>query len=158
MQKVIRILAIVAAVLVCLSLLLLLVTTPFQRLLARTLYGYDDATIGFLPQLPVIPVLFCLFRAGCVALLAIWCGNKRGGIWLEIVLLACLAVILPGINGLVNAVYTPLLYRMQGVNAMAASNVVNSIATLCLIPGGFGQIIAYVVCGMSIVFKKMNKR
>ena len=158
MQKFIRIMAIVAVALIGCSALLLLVSFPFQSLIAKNVYGYGDELLSHLPQFPLIPFLFCFLRLGCAVLLIVCCGNKKGGIWLELVALVCLAVILPGASRLVNLLYTPLIYRAQGSAAIAASSVVNNIANFCLIPGSFGQTIAYVVSGMSIVFKKMNKR
>ena len=157
MQKFIRIMAIVAAVLVGLYLLLLVGTIPFQRMIASGVYGYPDDVVGALPQFPLLPFLFCLLRLGCMILLVVCCGNKKGGIWLEVIVFALLAVVLPALSNLLSPVYNLWIGRMGHTHA-AAQSIVNTIANFCAIPGSLGQAIGYAVCGMSIVFKRMSKK
>lgn len=156
MQKFIRIMAVVAVVLMGVSLLLLLVTVPMQPVLARWL-RYPEDILGILPRFPLIPVLFCLLRLGCAALLLIFCGNKKGGIWLEVIAFACMAVILPALNHAATSVYSLSLSQMGAVYT-AVNSLTSNVAFYCMIPAGLGQSIAYATCGMSIAFKKMSKR
>ena len=157
MQKFIRTMSIIAVVLVGLSLFLLLFTIPFQRMIAKGIYGMDLATVGSLPRFPLLPFVFGCLRLGCMVLLIICCGNKKGGIWLEIIVFICLALVIPVISQMVSPVYNNLIGKTMGAYHMAANSIVNSIAGVCLSPAGWGQAIAYAVCGMSIVFKKMSK-
>ena len=156
MQKFIRIMAIVAVCLVGLSLFLLLLTIPFQRMIAMGIYDYPYDVVGILPRFPLLPFVFGCLRLGCMVLLIICCGNKKGGIWLELIVFACLMLVIPGISRIVTPIYTQMATRM-GSTYIVANNIVSSIANTCMIPGGWGQAIAYAVCGMSIVFKKMSK-
>lgn len=158
MQKFIRIMAIVAAALVGLSLLLLLVTIPFQRMIASNVFGYPDDIVGTLPQFPMMAFLFTFLRLGCMILLIICCSNKKGGIWLEVIAFILLAVVLPALSRFLSPMYSVFVNRMQGSAYVAANSVVNNIANYCSMLGGLGHSIAYGVCGMSLVYKRMNKK
>lgn len=158
MQKFIRIMAIVAAILVGLSLLLLLVSIPFQRTIGSNLLGYPDAMTDGLPQFPLMAFLFTFLQLGCMILLIVCCGNKKGGIWLEVIAFITLAVILPALSQVLEPIYNVFVGRMRGETYLAAKSVVNSICVFCRMPGTLGVAIGYGVCGMSIVFKRMSKK
>ena len=158
MQKFIRIMAIVAAVLVAFSLLLLLISIPFQRLIASNLFGYPDDIVGALPQFPLMQFLLTFLQLGCMILLVVCCGNKKGGIWLEVIAFILLAVVLPALNQFLSPMYSLWVTKMQGGAYVAAHSVVNRIASYCMMPGSLGIAIGYGVCGMSIVFKRMSKK
>ena len=158
MQKLIRIMAIVAAVLVGFSLLLLLVTIPFQRTVGSNLLGYPDAMTEGLPQFPLMAFLFTFLQLGCMILLIVCCGNKKGGIWLEVIVFISLAVLLPLLSQVLEPMYNVYVGRMRGETYLAAKSVVNSICVYCRMPGSLGIAIGYGVCGMSIVFKRMSKK
>lgn len=155
MKKTIRIMAIIAVALAGLSIILILASIPFQSMLAREVYGYPEDWVETLPQFPLISFLICFLRTACIALLIICCGNKKGGIWLELLILGCLVIILPSISQIVSPLYTVLLSRM-GDQYLAANSVVTNIANFCLIPSNWGLALAYVTCGMSIAFKKID--
>lgn len=154
MQKFIRIIAIVAAALMALSLSLLVITVPFQRLIATEVYGMEYAASA-LPQFPIVAFIFCLLRLGCAALLIVCGGNKRGGIWLELVVFFTLLAVLPPLNSYFSTIYTQFLGRM-GEYRLAANSCVSMITNFCLQPALWGQALAYAVCGMSIVHKHMS--
>ena len=156
MQKTIRIFAIISAVLVGFSLVLLIFSLPFQRLLAQAL-GYPEFSLAVLPMFPFVPFLSCLLRAGCIAVLIICCGNKKGGIWLEILMLAILVIVLPFINTAASTAYTAFIAR-YGNAKIAANGVVSRISDFCCQPANWGQALAYITCGMSITFKTMRKK
>ncbi len=157
MCKTIRMMAIIAVALVGFSLILLLATIPFQSMFAREFYGYPVDLIEALPRFPLLSFLFCFLRAACMALLIICCGNKKGSIWLELIIFGCLAIILPAIIKIASPLYSVLLSRMDR-QYLVANSVVTNIANLCLIPSNWGQALAYVTCGMSIAFKKMGRK
>ena len=150
--------AIVAAVLVGFSLLLLLVTIPFQRTVGSNLLGYPDAMTEGLPQFPLMAFLFTFLQLGCMILLIVCCGNKKGGIWLEVIVFISLAVLLPLLSQVLEPMYNVYVGRMRGETYLAAKSVVNSICVYCRMPGSLGIAIGYGVCGMSIVFKRMSKK
>lgn len=157
MQKFIRIMAIIATALVALTLLLLIICVPFQRYIAEYFSSSPDI-IGLLPIFPTADFLLCSLRLIFVALLIICCGNKRGGIWLEIVVFLSLTVILPVINYVVSTMSTMWYGKFQGYSYLAANTVISRISQFCFVPAGIGYALALVACGMSIVFKFMSKR
>ena len=157
MQKAIRISAILSAALVGFSLVLLVGSLPLQRTLAQSL-SYSEDLIGMLPIFPVIPFLCCFLTAGCIALLIICCGNKKGGIWLEILVIVALAIILPLINTAASTAYAGFIGRFSGTAKLAAASLVSKIASFCCYPANWGQALAYITCGMSIAFKAMSKK
>lgn len=158
MQKLIRILAIGAAALIATSLFLLIATIPFQRSIGEFLYGASDEVLSGLPQIPLLPLLYGFLRLGCVVPLIFCCGNKKGGIWLEIVAFAALCVVIPLLSFFLSPLYAMLIARFQGAASVMAYTTVENIANFCMIPAGLGQSLAYAVCGMSIVFKRMSKK
>ncbi len=155
MKKTIRIMAIIAVSLAGFSLILILASIPFQSMLAREVYGYHEDLVEALPQFPLLSFLICFLRTACIALLIICCGNKKGGIGLELLILGCLVIILPLISQFVSQLYTVLLSRIDR-QYLVANYVVTNIANFCSIPSNCGQAHAYVTCGMSIAFKKIN--
>ena len=157
MQKFIRIAAAVAVALMGVSLLLLLVTVAMQPTIGRWL-NYPADVLGVLPRFPLIPALFCCLRLGCVALLLSCCGNKKGGIWLEVIVFICLAMILPAFNSVATYSHQILVGNRMGAAYIAANALVSNIASCCMISAGIGQALAYATCGMSVIFKKMNKK
>jgi len=157
MQKAIRLLAIIATALVGLSLMLLVASIPFQRVIARDIYNSPADMISVLPQFPLLPFLFCLLRAGCVAVLIVCCGNKKGGFWLEILICVLLAIVLPFINNIATISYNVVIANL-GSAKIIANSVVSNISSYCCYPANLGEILAYITCGMSIAFKVMSKK
>ncbi len=155
MKKTIRIMAIIAVVLAGFSLILILASIPFQSMLASKVYGYPENLVETLPRFPLLSFLICLLRTACIVLLIICCGNKKGGIWPELLILGCLVIIIPSISQIVSPLYNVLLGHM-GSQYLVANSVVTHIANFCSIPSNWGQALAYVTCGMSIAFKKIN--
>lgn len=157
MQKGIRIMAVVSAALAATSLVLLFVSVPLQRGLIGLFLSAGDWMNDYLPLFPILPVVFCFLRTGAMALLPVCCGNKRGGIWLEVLVLVVLVAVLPVANYLASIVQTNLMMTMRGEAYMAVSSAVDSVATYCMIPAGLGQALACVACGMSIAYKKEQR-
>ena len=116
MKKTIRIMAIIAVALAGFSLILILASIPFQSMLAREVYGCSEDLVETLPRFPLLSFSICFLRTACIALLIICCGNKKGGIWLELLILGCLVIILPSISQIISPLYTVLLSRM-GISA-----------------------------------------
>lgn len=156
MQKVMRILAIVATVLMVVSLLLLLISIPLQSLYAKEVLNYPADMRSALPVIPLPTLLSCLLRAVLVALVIFVCGSKKGGILFDLAVLAGLVIVEPILNGIVTAVYTAVLGGM-GYEYVLGNSVATQLSTYCLMPAGWGVVIAYVICGMSIACKKLSK-
>ena len=156
MQKTIRILAIIATVLVAFTLILLVVSIPFQGVIAEKICGYPSYVIEELPQFPLMSFLSNLLRAGCIGLLIICCGNKKGGIWMEILIMVVLAIVLPLTDSLALKLYTFILGRFDS-GKLIANSIIAQIANYCAYPSGLGNTLAYITCGMSIAFKTLSK-
>ncbi len=157
MQKAIRLLSIIATALVGLSLILLVASIPFQRVIARDIYNSPADMIAGLPQFPLLPFLFCLLRAGCVAVLIVCCGNKKGGFWLEILICVLLAIVFPAIYNIASLFCISLIVKF-GELRLAAYTTVSNLASYFCYPANLGEILAYITCGMSIAFKVMSKK
>ena len=157
MQKVIRIVAIIAVILVALSLLLLLATIPFQQSLGR-LWSTSDDVLALLPIFPLAQFVPCFMLLGCAILAVVFGGNKKGGIWLEILVFAAVALVLPFMKDLLISVQTMAFGLYRGSTYLAANATVNQIASYCMWPANLGNCLVLVVCGMSIVFKRMSKK
>ncbi len=156
MQKTIRITAIVATVLSGLSLILLLGSIPFQSAIAP-IYSLSDEVVDAMPVFPLVPFFICLLQTICMALLIICCGNKRGGIWLELLILAVMILAVPLFNELATYINTVFIGR-YGVTIMSAHTIVSKISSYCLIPSDWGKAMACLACGMSVVFKNVSKK
>lgn len=157
MQKTIRTLAIIAAVLAGISLMLLVASIPFQQVLAREVFGTPQEAVSLLPLFPVLPFLSCFLRTGCIVLLIVCCGNKKGSIWLEILIMTVLAIVLPFINSAASTAYNVILGAF-GHSRIIANSLISQIASFCCYPINLGQVLAYIACGMSIAFKAMHKQ
>lgn len=158
MQKMIRGVAIAATALLGIYVLLLVVSLFVQRPFADFFFGTPAEAYGLLPMFPVVPFLIGLLRLICVSLLLVCCGNKRGGIWLELVLLVVMAVVIPLCNYGANYIYNFIIAQYFGLSHTVARNVVATLTNLLAAPSNWGQVLAYVVCGMSIVFKWICKK
>lgn len=158
MQRFIRILAIVAAVLVAVSLCLLLLSFPLQRFIAGTWLQYPDDMIALLPIFPWVQFMQASLLLGCAVLLIVCAGNKRGGIWLEIVLIGCIAIVLPLVIHLVSLFVNVVQGNFRGSMYIAANSIVSTVSSYCMWPASWGSALALVTAGMSITFKHMSKK
>ena len=147
--------AIIAVALAGSSLLLLLASIPFQSLLAREVYRYSENILKELPSFPLVSFLICFLRASCIALFLVCHANKKDNIWLELIILICLVVIIPAISQIASPLYNTFMSHMD-TQRFSAYSLATNIANLCLIPSNLGLALAYVTCGMSIAFKKIN--
>lgn len=156
MQKTIRILAIIAAILVALSFLLLLISIPLQRTIGKTM-SYNEELLSFLPIVPMEQFIRCLLMLLCTVLLAVFAG-KNGVMLPEILLLAVLVLVIPFFSSFYSAAMTIARSQVGGGITIAAEGIVNTIARYCMIPAGLGNSLALVVAGMSMVHKHMSKK
>lgn len=158
MQKFIRVMAIVALVLVALSFLLLLGTLPFQRVLAEKVLKPAPDVLALLPIFPLAAFIGCILLLGCAILAVVFGGNQKGGIWLEILVLIAVALVVPFISGFLDSLLTPFLATARGSLYVAAGATANQIANACMWSANLGESLMLVVCGMSMVYKRMSKK
>ena len=158
MQKFIRVTAIIAAVLVALSFLLLLVCIPFRQTIAAKLYTSSPDVIAALPIVSWPSFIYCFMLLGCAILAVVFGGNKKGGIWLEILVFAAVALVLPFMKDLLAFAQNAAIGRYRGSVYLAANATVAQIARYCMWPANLGNCLVLVVCGMSVVFKRMSKK
>lgn len=157
MQKFIRVTAIIALALLCLSLLLLICTLPFQQTLAR-LFNSSDEVLGLLPIFSWSQFVNCFLLTGCAILAVVFGGNRKGGIWLEIVVFMAAALALPLLTTALSNMQTILFGNIRGSAYVAALSSSALIAEWCMWPGNLGRCLMLSVCGMSIVYKRMSKK
>ena len=158
MQKTIRTLTIIATALAGFSLILMILSFPFQRVLACEIFDYPDSIISALPIFPFVPFLTCLLRVGCIALLIIFCRNKKYGVLSEILMIIVFAIVLPLTNNIATSLYHQTFLVLNGSEEAIASSIASRIASYCCYPANWGQVLAYTTCGMSIAFKTMSKK
>lgn len=156
MQKLIRILAILALVLVLASLCLMVVCIPFRHFLGSIFYPGAEILDG-MPLIYWPAFVNGLALLVCMVPLVICCGNQRGGIWLELVVLAILALVLPLLSEVIN-IWAAWLFNSHSSIYAAASSVSARIAGYCMAPARLGTVLAYVAAGMSMAFKHMRKK
>lgn len=156
MQKLIRILAILAVVLVLASLCLMVVCIPFRHFLGSIFYPGAE----ILDAMPLIywpAFVNGLALLVCMVPLVICCGNQKGGIWLELVVLAILMLVLPLLSEGIGTL-SAWVINARGSAYAAANSVSAKIAGYCMAPARLGTALAYVAAGMSMAFKHMRKK
>ncbi len=156
MQKLIRTSAIVAVALKAAATTLIIMSFLLQPMLIDLFYSSVPMDGG--SAFPAVPFIQSLMNLGCTIPLIFCCGKKKGGIVLEAVMFGILAVVLPAANTLTSVMFTNVIARTFGGAQVAAYSIANSIASYCAIPGNWGSAVAYAACGMSIVYKLMNKK
>ena len=157
MQKMIRVLAMIAVILVALAMLALLIGIPLQRVLAMEVFSYPAEMVAYLPIVPFSQLLRCLLLLGCTILLAV-CAGKKGIILPEILLLIVLLFVIPGVNNFLPTLISNWLARTKGEMYVAANTVANMVSSYCAIPASLGNSLALVTCGMNMVYKRMSKQ
>ena len=159
MKKAILILSIVCLALVILSLVLTAGCIILQKPLIDLIYGKSAATAPMV--VPVSPLVYGLCASLTFGLLCLVAGNKKIGIWADLILLGVSALVLPGLNfvlSLAQNLAGSAMANAQGVAAIVANSAVNNMCTYTMLPGNLGMRLALVVLGMSIVLKLLEKR
>ena len=152
MKKLINISAVTAIVLYAISLVLLIASIPFQ-------YVYLDAEFfrDAIPMFPTLPFVFCFLHMCCAVILLIGCIKSRS-YGLEIVIFLCIVLILPIANMIVSPMYATLLNRASEAAQATVYGTVIAMSNYCMIASNIGHALACAVCGMSVVFKAVNKK
>ena len=153
MKKAIRVLSIVSTALVGLSLVLMLFSILLQPFLANPMHSSVFARQMIIPIVPLMTVLLTL---GCTLFPLFFAGKENRGIWSEILVIALLATAIPLIHSVASLVFQQLINAM-GSEYIAAYVSVLSITNLFKSLADLGVVLAYVVCGMSIAYKKSSQ-
>lgn len=156
MQKTIKIMTIVSVALVGFSLILLLATIPFQGIIMQYNYGFNEHLAAELPQFPWLYFIRCLICFAFVTLL-FFCWRRNNSIKFELIVIICLVFVLPSIERIAIPLYHNIVIGMMGWDRATTVFSLQNFSELCLIPAGWGKAVAYVTCGMSIAFKKIQK-
>ena len=90
-------------------------------------------------------------------MLMLCCGNKKGGAWLEWIVFILLLFVLPVVTNVGQEIFTAAANRM-GSDYLLRFYATEKIAQQCMYPAAWAQALAYMTCGMSIVYKKMSKQ
>lgn len=152
MKKLIKISAITSVGLHVLSLVLLIASIPLQYVYFSDVEFFRDA----IPMFPILPFVFCFLYTCCTVILLIGCSKGRS-YGLEIVIFLCIALILPIANMIVSPMYATILNRTSEAAQAAVYGTVMAMSNYCMIASNTGHALACAVCGMSIVFKAVNK-
>ena|GEM_PF-6875094 len=155
MKKQIRIMAFISTAMMALSLILLIISFPFQEEIASWIHG-GSVIERFSPYFPLMQFLNCLSRTVLAALLIIFSGNKKFGIMSEILILVALIAVIPIMNFFLQNINHQLFVNRE-IDKVVSYNLVSQISSYLLLPSLLGSALAYVTCGMSIAFKSMNK-
>ena len=156
MQKTIKIMTIVSVALVGFSLILLLATIPFQGIIMQYIHGLNEHLSAEFPQFPWLCFIRCLICLAFVTLL-FFCWRRNNSIKFELIVIICLVFVLPSIERIAIPLYNNIVLRVMGPERGSAVLSMLNFSDLYLIPAGWGKAVAYVTCGMSIAFKKIQK-
>lgn len=158
MQKLIRITAIVTVALMALSVILILVSVPLQEAILEHKYGNEFSEYtSHLPIFPSTPFSVGILRLICTAALLLVCFSKKTGIRFEIIIFALMLIMIPVIDYVYTVSGDYTMIAEYGANYYGAYALAEVIADNCMIFSNFAQAIAYALCGMSVVYKRMKK-
>ena len=151
-----RTVAIASALLAGLSIILLFVSIPFQKMYAASVLEFNSKLLEILPQIPIYHLIYAILFTACTGLVILCCNSKEKSIAPEVVLLICMAFILPMLNKIISPQYAVIMARM-GNEYIAAHSIISNMATYMFIPLDVGLVLSYVACGMSIAGKIKEK-
>ena len=157
MQKTIKVTAVIAVILVALSMLALLVSIPLQRVLGMKVFNDPEDLVAYLPIFPVSQFLECLLLLGCVILLAV-CAGKKGNVLPEILLIVVMLTVVPFLGGFLSGLLPTLLGNLKGSAYIAANSVATTISNYCMMAANLGNSLGLIVAGMNFVYKRMSKK
>lgn len=157
MNKLIKILSIIAAGISALSLLLLIICVAMQNQLIPLFYGNNYNTTLSIFTVPAAP-FFYVASALAAAVVAIFtAGNRKFGVIPEIISFGYICLILPVLNYVLGIVERLSMTKFGGTDVIAHYTSLNSICNTLVGIAGLGISIIIAVCGMSFVYKKLIK-
>jgi len=116
--------------------------------------GYQDRGVFAVPYAHIVGWLHVLLLA---VLVFIFAGNRKVGIWLEIVILGESALLYPAFSYILSAAINSLQSRL-GADMIITQSSVNALCSWVNMLFGMGSALLPVICGMSIAYKLMKKK
>ena len=153
MNKLIKLLSIIAIATVAVSAFLLIVFIAFQGSIT-SIFGVGNIYVFTLPAAQI----FYILSAVCLAVFTfLTAGNKKIGIWAEIIIFGYACLILPSVNRLIG-LFQNLYFGKFGGSDLIASAA--SVSSICSVPVGIAAAsisLIILVCGMSFAYKRLTK-
>lgn len=154
MKKVLKILPIISLVTVILHIQLMLLCLLFRGPLAEWLYGYGKDELPLV--IPVSSVLQVFGQLAAMVWLFYCIGNRKFGIWAELLGAGWLSVVLPLLINVISMFESRFLGRI-GYEHLAARNALLTLWSYAGQLCGYAVPVALIACGMSMAYKYFVK-
>lgn len=105
--------------------------------------------------IPVANAVLLVGQLGAMIWLCVCVGDRRFGIWSELLAAGWLGVVLPGICRLLSYVQSLLLTRSMGSDYMIGMSYMSSLWSYATIFNSVAVALALVVCGFSMAQKRI---
>lgn len=157
--KLVKILSIVSAGIMLLALLVFFCCVILQKPLVRLfMKGIENVSVFLFPF-----DAFCSLAGGVLLSIALIfvAGNKKIGVWADVLVLALSAVVKPVAVYLISLLQNLFVTRTvlaMGSQAIAYNSSLNTAVSAFTSFASLGAVILYVVCGMSIILKLSAKQ
>ena len=93
-------------------------------------------------------------QLGAMIWLCFCVGERRFGLWAELLAAGWLGVVLPGIARVLSWVQSVVLSRGLGLDYLSAYSYMNTLWSYATILNGVAVALALVVCGLSMAYKR----
>lgn len=153
MKKLLKTLSFISLVIIGLSTMAVMLCYVFRVPLMELFFhrGRELPSV-----IPVANAVSLLGQLGAMIWLCICVGNRRFGIWAELLATGWLGAVLPGICRVLSYVQTLLLGRNLGTDYMIAQSYMNSLWSYATIFNGVAVALALMVCGLSMAQKRLS--
>lgn len=154
MKKLLKILSFISLGIIGVSAMAVLLCYVFRVPLLELFFhhGRDLPVV-----IPVANAVSLLGQLGAMIWLCICVGERRFGIWAELLAAAWLGAVLPGICRVLAYVQNLLVGRTMGHDYLIAQSCMNSLWSYATIFNGIAGALALVVCGLSMAEKRKIK-
>lgn len=154
MKKLTKILTFISLGIIAASVMAVLLSYVYRVPLMELLFHRGQE----LPMtIPAAGAVSLVGQLGAMIWLCICVGDRRFGIWSELMAAGWLSVVLPAIVRVLSYVQTALLGRAMGTDYMLALTYTNNIWSYATAFNGIAVALALLVCGLSIADKHVAK-
>jgi hypothetical protein len=154
MKKLMKILTVISLGVVATSVLAVMLCYVFRVPLLELVFN----TGSELPVVvPVANAVLLVGQLGAMIWLCVCIGDRRFGIWAELLAVGWLAVVLPGISRLLSYVQV-MAGRALGTDYLLAQNYMSNLWSYATIFNGVAVALVLVVCGASMAERHILKR
>lgn len=159
MRKTIKLLSLINLIIAGFALMLFTISILFQRTIAVRYFGlYPHDVLARFPIIPGGHAFYIMSVLGMSALHYFVILKSNRGIWLEILLAIGVALVLPAIYEILSYIQQIAAGTMRGSAAMAAYTVAARVSSLPISIVQFSASFLMLICGMGIVYKRLNKQ